>query len=69
MNHRAYPADCGPENGALNWALLKCDCGWQVERQLSDDDLRAAWKDGVPCEADTVNHHPTGQGTLLEDAA
>ena len=67
MTHRAYPADCGPGNGALNWVLLKCDCGWSDERQLSDDDLRAAYKDGVPC--DTVNRHPTGQGTLLEDVA
>ena len=69
MTHRAYPADSGPGKGALNWVLVKCDCGWSDERQLSDDDLRAAWKDGVPCETDTVNHHKTGQGTLWEDVA
>jgi len=54
VNHRAYPADTGHGSGALNWVLLKCACEWSDERQLSDDDLRAAIADGVPCESDTV---------------
>ena len=71
MTHRAYPIDIGPGSGALNWVLVKCDCGWAAEKEVSDDILRYAIANGVPCEAEkpTANAHKTGTGTLWEDIA